>query len=212
MLNSIVIVLDGVVPQTQDSRSTDRSIPQEAQASFKRLLASDTFSRAPRLRSVLKFFIDSLLDGTGEEIHEQSIARAVFGRPAGYSQSDDNIVRVNVRLLRVRLEEYYRTEGWNDTWLIAIPKGRYVPEIINRPPRTAPNAADGQHLHAETVLPPAGKTRSVHWLWLVLVGCISLGGLSVLLYLRHEQPVAPTGQMASTVPFASFPRQAITPA
>lgn len=213
MLDSIVIVLDGAVPQTQDSRSTDSRIPQEAQASFGRLLASDTFSRAPRLRAVLKFFIDSLLEGTGEEIHEQSIAKAVFGRPAGYSQSDDNIVRVNVRLLRVRLEEYYRAEGWNETWQIAIPKGRYVPEIVNKPPRTAPSAADEQHLHAEIVPPPpTSKTRSVHWLWLVLVGCISLGGLCALLYLRHEGPVTPPSQMASTVPFASFPGQEMTPA
>ncbi len=210
-LDSIVVVLDREVPHIQDSKETDRTIPEEAQASFQRLLASETFSRAPRLRAVLKFFIDSLLEGRAEEIHEQSIGHEVFGRPNGYSQSDDNIVRVNVRLLRVRLEEYYRTEGRDEAWQIAIPKGRYVPEVVKKAPWLTPAVVDETSTVVDSARRAARKPPQIHWLWFVLLGCVSVFILIAFLVQRQRQSVSPPAQMASTVPFASFPGQEMTP-
>jgi Tol biopolymer transport system component len=200
------------VPYTQDSKEKDGKISEEAQASFQRLLASETFSRAPRLRAVLKFFIDSLLAGRAEGIHEQSIGHAVFGRPNGYSQSDDNIVRVNVRLLRVRLEEYYRTEGRNEIWQIAIPKGRYVPEVVKQAPTLTSVVIDELSLPVAAPTQPASKPPHIHWLWFVLLGCVSVSVLFAYLFQRQRQPVSSPAQMASTVPYASFPGQEMTPA
>jgi hypothetical protein len=112
------------------------SISQAQRDALKRLLESETIGKAPRLRSVLKFLIDSMLEGRTEEINEQSIGQAVFGRPAGYSASDDNIVRVTVRHLRARLEQFYLTEGKDEKYLLEIPKGKYVPSLILRTPST----------------------------------------------------------------------------
>jgi hypothetical protein len=94
-------------------------------------MASATLAQSPRLRSVLSYLLASVEDGTIYQVTEQSIGNAVFGRPLGYNASEDNIVRVTVRHLRTRLEEYYRGEGSEEKYRITIPKGKYIPLITS---------------------------------------------------------------------------------
>ena len=63
------------------------------------------------------------------------IGAQVFRRPPGYSPSEDNIVRAEVRLLRKRLESYFQSEGVSDPTVIRIPKGSYVPVFEPRFPQ-----------------------------------------------------------------------------
>jgi len=107
----------------------DTNATAEAQASLQRLLANESINRAPRLRVVLKFMIDTLLEGRGETINEQLIGEAVFNRPTGYNPGEDNIVRVTMRHLRDRIDEYYRTDGRDERYVFEIPKGRYTPVL-----------------------------------------------------------------------------------
>src|SRR5215510_4161928 len=86
-------------------------LTQEQRDALRRLLESSTFSSAPRLRSVLAYLSQMLEADKTEQLSEQSIGQEVFGKPAGYNYSEDNIVRVTVRHLRTRLEEFYQTEG-----------------------------------------------------------------------------------------------------
>lgn len=113
------------------SAALPNEIPAEARASLERLLASDSIAKAPRIRTVLKFVVDALLEGRAATINEQMIGQAVFGRPAGYNPGEDNIVRVTMRHLRERIEEFYRTEGRDEKYILAIPRGKYVP-VLNR--------------------------------------------------------------------------------
>lgn len=110
----------------------------EQRACLERLVASSTIARAPRLRLMLKFLVSSLIAGQADSISEQSIGQEVFGRPPGYNSSDDNIVRVSIRHLRGRLDEYYATEGAGDPWIFEIPKGKYVPQLVARAAPPAP--------------------------------------------------------------------------
>ncbi len=110
------------------------NISPEARASLDRLLSSESISRAPRLRAVLKFLIDALIDGRADTINEQTIGQAVFGRPQGYNPGEDNIVRVTMRHLRARIEEFYHSEGRDEKYLLSIPKGKYIPALLFRQP------------------------------------------------------------------------------
>jgi hypothetical protein len=67
------------------------------------------------------------LTGRRLEINEQQIGIGVFGRAPAYSPGEDSIVRSQARLLRQRLEEYFRTTGKFEPVRITIPKGSYVP-------------------------------------------------------------------------------------
>lgn len=107
-------------------------ITVEERASLQRLLTSDRMYRAPRLRSVLQFIIASLLEGRAEDVNEQTIGEAVFGRPPGYNPAEDNIVRVSIRHLRIRLDHFYAEEGKDEPWILEIPKGRYTPVLRPR--------------------------------------------------------------------------------
>ncbi len=114
----------------------------EAIACLDRLLASDLIVRAPRICILLKFFVDALHADCASNLREQDIGQAVFGRPAGYNPGEDNIVRVTMRHLRERVDEYYRTEGQSEKYIFSIPKGKYLPSLILRPEEPANTVPD----------------------------------------------------------------------
>jgi hypothetical protein len=80
-----------------------------------------------------------VLEEEVEEIHEQEVGNKVFGRPANYDTSSDNIVRVHASMLRKRLEQYFAEEGANEPLTIEIPKGNYAPVFRIREEAGAPS-------------------------------------------------------------------------
>ena len=57
----------------------------------------------------------------------------MFGRPNEYNSTDDNIVRASVRQLRLKLKEYFESEGADEQLLFEIPKGSYLGVFVARP-------------------------------------------------------------------------------
>ncbi len=101
-------------------------------AIFDRVARSKTFSRAARLVGLLQYLGEASQDETRlEGLTEHQIGMRVFGRPESYNPMEDNIVRSSARLLRQKLEEYYKEEGARDPVRISIPRGRYVPELVS---------------------------------------------------------------------------------
>jgi hypothetical protein len=92
-----------------------------------RVAASACFHRSPRLRELLLYICERAIQNRPEELREQLIGRGVFGRQADYNPAEDNIVRVEMRQLRKRLEEYFATEGKDEPNIVVIPKGAYLP-------------------------------------------------------------------------------------
>jgi len=90
-------------------------------ALLERVAASTQLKRASRLRELL-FFIGrrSLKDGC-DQVHEQEIGCAVFGRPDAYDTSVDNIVRASVSDLRKRIEVFFDSEGMHEALIMEIP-------------------------------------------------------------------------------------------
>jgi hypothetical protein len=101
-------------------------------AAVKKVVGSTCFVRAAFLSDFLLYIAGQELSGHTEEITEQKIGHRVYKRSELYSPADDNIVRVSARQLRLRLHEFYETEGKEEAWVIEIPKGRYVPVFRNR--------------------------------------------------------------------------------
>jgi Tol biopolymer transport system component len=97
-----------------------------------RILASDVVSGAERLRRFLSFVVEETLEGRSAQIKEYVVGVEVYGRPSTYDPRTDSIVRVEASKLRNRLQHYYDTVGRNDSVIITIPKGGYVPAFENR--------------------------------------------------------------------------------
>ena len=99
---------------------------QEANAALDRILATPAFVRSPRLAQFLQFAVRERLSGRPDSPKELEIGVQVFGRPANYDCRIDPVVRVQARLLRFKLYEYYETVGKNDPFRIELPKGGYL--------------------------------------------------------------------------------------
>lgn len=188
-----------------------RLLPQHREVIL-RLLESQTFSAAPRLRDVLAYLLRTMEEEAADEITEQSIGQAVFGRPPGYNASEDNIVRVTIRHLRNRLKEYYSSEGAADPIILVIPKGRYVPSFV-------PGEVDSSDLADEIAETRSGpdpseeepqESASQHrlsrgrfaWRWIVLAAAALViaftAGYAVRSALRP--PAEATGIMGELFP------------
>ena len=104
----------------------------ERQAALTQALNGQPLRRSPKLRELLAYICDERRTGQPEQLAEREIGIAVFGRPEHYDSNADNIVRVQARNLRKRLETYYEGEGAEDPVRIEIPKGHYLPEFTRR--------------------------------------------------------------------------------
>lgn len=99
---------------------------------YQTVLASGIFNRAPNLAQVLTYVCERYFEGTAEQIKEYNIAVEALGRPAGFDQKRDSIVRVEAHRLRKRLREYYETHGAGHSVRIDIPSGQYAPVFVRQ--------------------------------------------------------------------------------
>jgi hypothetical protein len=116
------------------------------------------FQRSARLRELLLYVCQRSMQGRYDELREQRIGIDVFARGPDFRPNEDNIVRVEARQLRKRLEDYFATEGKAEPIVITIPKGAYIASferrVIAPVPVDAPEATVPQSDEAE---PPADK-------------------------------------------------------
>ena len=107
-----------------------------------RVASSCTFEKSPKLRAFLLYVCRCALLNEPSAATEQQIGIHVFHRLPGYNPNEDNIVRSQARLLRLKLEHHFANEGSHEPVLITIPKGRYLPVFEKRPEPSAVLRAD----------------------------------------------------------------------
>jgi TolB-like protein/Tfp pilus assembly protein PilF len=113
----------------------DTAVSIEAvQAELERILASTCFRKSTRVSRFLRFTVETRLRAQGDPIKEYLIGVEVFGRDGSYDPRLDPVVRVEAGRLRSKLAEYYRTQGQDDSLVIDLPKGSYVPIFSTRKP------------------------------------------------------------------------------
>jgi hypothetical protein len=193
-------------------RRYDFPVPDENAAQYeelvRRVALSSAFEKAPRLRAFFLHVCRCALDNKPEAATEQQIGIHVYDRPAGYNPNEDNIVRSQARLLRMKLDHHFATEGKDEGIVITIPKGRYLPVFTPRSDEPL----------APPVLPQ--PPRSKH-LVPILVGVVVLFGVvsAVLAYLlfrpgsaEPQSAGAPSRlEQNRTAPPPGRPRVAVAP-
>ncbi len=106
-------------------QALDDQTVRTLRAAVDRVLSSVCFQRSHRLYELLNYLAEQTSRGDAESLKESVIGHRLFKRPLDYSAAEDNIVRSNVRQLRLKLEEFYLTEGLKDKSRVIIPKGSY---------------------------------------------------------------------------------------
>ena len=98
----------------------------------RRVASSVTFEKSPRLRAFFLHVCRCARENKSEEATEPQIAIYVYGRRPGYNPNEDNIVRSQARMLRMKLEHHFANEGKDEPIIISIPKGQYLPIFETR--------------------------------------------------------------------------------
>lgn len=97
------------------------------------------------LCKLLRYLAEHSLQNPGVPVKEYQIATEVFGRPADFDPHLDSAIRVQAGRLRVKLAEYYSSEGGNDPILVGLTKGSYTLSFHPRPVLTsAPTAGTSE--------------------------------------------------------------------
>jgi hypothetical protein len=157
---------------------------------IERILATGPFQKSVRLPNLLRYMAERAIHGHLEDLTEYRIGSAVFGKPANYSPTEDSSVRVHVRQLRLKLHEYFDSEGRNSTIIVEIPKGAYTPVF---------RSANVSVPSTRSPVPAVEPTKNAAWTFVALPWILT-GALVVLsLFLWHQLRLA--GAQASTPPW-----------
>ena len=121
--------------------------PAEVWSALERIGRSRTIRRSEKLVQLLNFIVETTLSGDVEHLKETTIGVSVFGRPPDYDPKADTIVRSQAWRLRAKLNDYYATEGAQDSVIIDIPKGQYAATFSLRSWSTEPKPISSEHRH-----------------------------------------------------------------
>jgi len=125
-----------------------------------RVAASSLFGKSNRLRELFLFLCRRKAADPVGAVHEQEIGVEVFSRRPDYDTTQDAIVRVQVSQLRKKLEQYFASEGRDESLLVEIPKGAYTPVFRNRGAETGPERPPA---------PPAPAKAPLRWRFAVVL-------------------------------------------
>lgn len=160
-------------------------------ALVQRIAASRHFAKATQLHDFLLYITARSLEGREDEVHEFNIGCAVLGRDESFLPSEDNIVRVQARHLRKKVEDYFSNEGQGEALVLTIPKGGYVPHfeprVVTAKGEMAPQAGGGRMAAAEV--------DAVHpWRWALAglaVGLLIAVCVGLVVWARPLKPANP---------------------
>lgn len=160
----------------------------------RRVAASETFEKSPRLRAFFLHVCRCALEDKSEEATEQQIGIFVYGRQPGYNPNEDNIVRSQARVLRMKLEHHFANEGRDEPYIITIPKGRYLP--VFEPRTVAPSA------RPEIVKPAERNAQPNRMIWIGIAAALVTAGVLVSYSYYHSKSNAmqAPGEISSTAP------------
>lgn len=171
-----------------------------------RIIKSHSLRGSEALCKLLQYLAKKSLEDPDAPLKEYQIATEVFGR-SDFDPQSDSTIRVQAGRLRVKLAEYYASEGANDPVLVKVPKGSYHLVFETRPSASLPLDSPSAHpepipLTAERSVPSRGRFTIPALTICLLISLVALA-ISLRGHRRAdatspnvEEAQAPTGPLA----------------
>ena len=162
-----------------------------------RLTKSHSLRGSESLRKLLEYLARQAVEHPEAPLKEYQIATELYGRQANFDPQSDSTIRVQAGRLRMKLAEYYATEGANDPIVVTIPKGSYhlVFEI-----KQAPLSSQAASPPGNTAAPVDGikvfSSRRLALSILVAGLIVAVIVLASMLWARRRVTVAGTSPVA----------------
>ncbi len=169
------------------------------------IIKSHSLRGSESLCKLLQYLAKQSLYQPQAPLKEYQIATEVYGRPADFDPHTDSTIRVQAGRLRLKLAEYYATEGAADPIVVKIPKGSYHLTFEMR--SAAAGSVDsgtqpGGVPSREIRVPARWRTAVILLVAGLLVSLTALGGLWNR--RREGTAMAKPSVARATVPLAVF--------
>jgi hypothetical protein len=164
-----------------------------------RLITSQTLHGSESLCKLLRYLAVHAIEQPGVPVKEYQIATEVFGRPADFDPQVDSTIRVQAGRLRVKLTEYYASEGTEDPVVVELPKGSYSVAFHHRVIPSKVHDLDDAERAPET------PTRSRSWMIAALsmaVVLLAAAGAIVALLASRKASAGGTETAENVAPTA----------
>ena len=127
---------------------------------LKNILASPQFASSPQVSATLRYVVEEAVEGRSDRIKAYSIAIDVLKKTAEFDPSANPIVRVLAGRLREALKAFYdSSDGLEQSIVITVPKGSYVPVFSG--PREISNTEHSDHSPSEEVSTSFSRTVAI---------------------------------------------------
>src|SRR5271157_3953901 len=176
------------------------------------IIKSHSLRGSESLCKLLQYLAKQAIDHPNAPLKEYQIATEVYGRPADFDPQSDSTIRVQAGRLRLKLAEYYASEGATDPIVVKIPKGSYHLIFEARPIQPQPQNVPLQSGPPREVSPASVAVATVPAGWriafiLLVAGLVtSLIILGSLLWNRRmpEPAMAAPSAPRAAGPLAAF--------
>jgi hypothetical protein len=154
------------------------------------LVNSHILHGSESLCKLLRYLAEQTLDHPSQPVKEYQIATEVFGRPANFDPHIDSTVRVQAGRLRMKLVEYYSSEGVEDAVVVELPKGSYALSFHLRTPHLSHSHSavrDQLAIAQEAAQSKSPGLKVAVWVLAVLLA-VSAGVIGLLLTRNFLHP------------------------
>jgi hypothetical protein len=173
-----------------------------------RLVSSHVLHGSESLCKLLRYLAMHALTHPGVPLKEYEIATEVFHRPADFDPQLDSTIRVQAGRLRLKLAEYYGSEGAEDPILVDLPKGGYVLGFHHRAAGAQKGlsvAQLGSTRHETTAAPQSTRNWAIAVIVLVLLLVAAVAVIVTMIASRtNGQGIASTHDELAPAAFRTF--------
>jgi hypothetical protein len=163
-------------------------IPEREQylAQIERLVNSHVLHGSESLCKLLRYLAEHALDHPGSSLKEYQIATEVFGRPPNFDPQSDSTIRVQAGRLRLKIAEYYASEGAEDPIQVEVPKGTYMLSFHRREASAARLRAVAHAAHEDEFAAESKAGGDWRAAFLILLALLMVSVAAVAYLLAHN--------------------------
>ena len=161
---------------------------------IEKITQSKVLHGSESLCKMLRYLAEQAVEHPGVSLKEYQIATEVFGRPADFDPQSDSTIRVQAGRLRLKLAEYYATEGAADAIIAEMPKGAYALSFHHRASVVKTGSGLPDSLDAGSASGRAGKSWAIAVVLLSILLAVCVVTIAMQLQARNGSKVAASAE------------------